>query len=352
MRLDQMKGFSYPTLAIWPQPKPEFGDVWQMHEYKLTEDEKLAWFPRYVETENKHVRLDIYNTYEDAVAVAKEQNPKLILQLNSIGLNESKQESLRLKVEKAVMSKGRLQSEERLMLQEAIRSHKTANDISDSELVLPERFESLRMPLITQLKETLYIRIAGFPKNRIILIRDGESDWSKTGTFNQKTAKYCYRERIAAGFGLSATDHWGKTKAKIRSLLLPRANQLLQLASVKRMLDQARREGQQVLLAGGFVFWYEENGGVGWVVKEASESGAGVKGNTLWEQGKIISKNHGRIVVFPYIKENGECVQGHTKNSPNDGKALPRHPNEYLQLPFKILEDDLLIGLFGELKYE
>ena len=52
------------------------------------------------------------------------------------------------------------------------------------------------------------------------------------------------------------------------------------------------------------------------------------------------------------LKVNGEKVQGHTKNAPHDGKAKPRHPSEYVELPFHVLEDDLMIGLFGELKYE
>ena len=39
---------------------------------------------------------------------------------------------------------------------------------------------------------------------------------------------------------------------------------------------------------------------------------------------------------FPYIKVNGEKVQGHTKNAPHDGKAKPRHPSEYVELPFLV----------------
>lgn len=52
------------------------------------------------------------------------------------------------------------------------------------------------------------------------------------------------------------------------------------------------------------------------------------------------------------VKENGEHVQGHTKNSASDGKALPRHPEHFLELPFEVLEGDLMIGLLGELPYE
>ena len=74
--------------------------------------------------------------------------------------------------------------------------------------------------------------------------------------------------------------------------------------------------------------------------------------NTLWHEGTILSKNHGRIVVAPYIKENGKKVQRHTKNTPHDVKALPRHRDQYVPLPSELLEGDLMIGLFDELHYE
>ncbi|MGY3258705.1 hypothetical protein ACVWWS_000159 [Pseudomonas chlororaphis] len=67
---------------------------------------------------------------------------------------------------------------------------------------------------------------------------------------------------------------------------------------------------------------------------------------------RVISKNHGRIVVLPYIKENGQKVQGHTKNSSHEKKALPRHPDEYVEVPFEVLRGDLMIELFGGLPYE
>ncbi|MNN99278.1 hypothetical protein D3C81_2188730 [compost metagenome] len=57
-------------------------------------------------------------------------------------------------------------------------------------------------------------------------------------------------------------------------------------------------------------------------------------------------------MVLPYIKESGERVKGHTKNGPNDGRAIPRHPDDYVELPFEVLDGDLMIGLFGELPYE
>ncbi|MDO6834067.1 hypothetical protein Q4596_00440 [Pseudoalteromonas carrageenovora] len=49
------------------------------------------------------------------------------------------------------------------------------------------------------------------------------------------------------------------------------------------------------------------------------------------------------------IKVNDPHIKGHTqKNAPID----PRHPNDYVELPFDVLDGDLMIALFGELHYE
>lgn len=72
----------------------------------------------------------------------------------------------------------------------------------------------------------------------------------------------------------------------------------------------------------------------------------------MWKEGTIRSTNHGRLVILPYIKESGEQVRGHTRNGPNDGRAKPRHPDHYVDIPFAQLDGDLMIGLFGELPYE
>jgi hypothetical protein len=103
---------------------------------------------------------------------------------------------------------------------------------------------------------------------------------------------------------------------------------------------------------GSFVFWYESFNNVGWLVKERAADGAGGDAGAVWREGKIVSRNHGRIVVLPYTKENGENVNGHTKNSAHDGKAKPRHPDDVVEIPFEELKGDLMIGLFGELQYE
>jgi hypothetical protein len=83
-----------------------------------------------------------------------------------------------------------------------------------------------------------------------------------------------------------------------------------------------------------------------------THSDRGSEGATLWKQGTILSTNHGRLVILPYIKEDGEHVRGHTRNAPGDGKALPRYPGHFVDIPFRELSGDLMVGLFGELPYE
>lgn len=353
MPYSQIPNFALPTLAMCPQPWYELNGTFMMYEYKLKKTGELKWYIRFIRQGNDIGRADLYNDLKSAFEVATAYNSQIIDNIAILDITDEEKNSLFLKVEKAVMVQSRLINEEQLMLQEAIKRYGLVAGIkSASEILVPNNNENLRFALNEELQMTPFIEIARLYRHGVTLLKNGDNDWTTYAKHTKKTAIFCYREKIARGFDLCGADHWGKTKAKIRTMLLPRANQLLQLASVKRMLADALVRGQRVLLAGSFVFWYEEKGNIGWCIKEASDSDSAKKGHTLWRQGKILSKNHGRIVVFPYIKENGEGVLGHTKNAPNDGKALPRHPDDFVELPFEVLEDDLMIGLFGELRYE
>jgi hypothetical protein len=242
-------------------------------------------------------------------------------------MDAMRKRSLQLKVAKNLQSKERLRDEEALMLAEARRRH--ANDLrSDpSEIVLPAESTPFRQQLSEQLSEMPYLRVAivmvretDRSWHRSILYLSHDNKWSKPYTAGERSAEKAMRARIANAFGYSADNHWGKTKAKIRQILLPRANQLLQLASVRRMLAEALANGQKVLVSNGIVFWDEEDGGIGWQVKQTTSTKES-EGSTLWKEGTIRSINHGRLVILPYIRESGEQVHGHTRNGPNDGRA-------------------------------
>jgi len=56
------------------------------------------------------------------------------------------------------------------------------------------------------------------------------------GYISRQAATWEHRARIADAFGLQPAQHWGRTKAAIRKMLLPRAIDMLQLQPTKEML--------------------------------------------------------------------------------------------------------------------
>ncbi|AIZ34745.1 MULTISPECIES: hypothetical protein [Pseudomonas] len=352
MRLDQMPYHSMPTLAVLPFRQFRIGWTWQLRALKLFPDSQLSWKRYFYDNGSGHARVAVFASYEEAMEAADEFNSRTSELVVQAVPDPVLQSSTTLKVEKALTAARRIQGEEELMEREAIKRNAHLPRLSVQELKLHNTMESLRQPLYEELERAPYVDVVALPHFNTCLRRVDDQTWEQIGALSPKRSQICLREVTAKGFGLSGADHWGRTKAQIRALLLPRANQLLQLASVKQMLAEARMRGQRVLVCGGFVFWYEDDGVPRWVVKNTGGESNSDEGNTLWHEGTILSKNHGRIVVLPYIKENGEKVQGHTKNAPHDGKALPRHSEQYVTLPFEILDGDLMIGLFGELHYE
>lgn len=355
VKWSEMKRASDVVLAVWPHYRPLF-ERWFMQE--LVDKGELApiWRERMVPGDNDTVFADHYPDRETAVAAANALNPSLRQTLSARDIDLVVKRSLALKIDKALQAKQRLQDEEGLMLAEALRRHADDERPKADTLKLAPDSERYRQDLAEQLAAMPYLRVAkvGRSNNRwthALLYLGPDGVWSKPYHAGEKAALTAERAKIANGFGLSASAHWGKTKAAIRQILLPRANQLLQLASVQRMLAEALARGERVLVSNGIVFWYEPDGGIGWQVKETSSTRES-EGATIWREGTILSTNHGRLVVLPYIKEGGEQVRGHTKNGPNDGRALPRHRDHYVEIPFSLYDGDLMIGLFGELPYE
>ena len=353
MRKENLPGYGYPVLAVWPQLWYEAGR-WQMYEYKLKPDGKLAWYKAFIQVDDR-VKADVYENYQEAIEVANIRNTQLLQSITTFEHEPELIRSLELKAIKAIQAKTRLANEEQLMLAEAKRRSQHLPRVDIASLELDDKAEGYREQLYEQLLQMPYLQVVFVhsDNNRCILYQKSAQNlkWFKVDALTNRGAEIAERSKIANGFGFSGAEHWGKTKAAIRALLLPRANQLLQLASVQRLLAEARANGRRVLVAGGYVFWYEEEGQIGWQIKENNRSGETAE-EAIWREGTIVSKNHGRLVILPFIKESGECVQGHTRNAPHDGPAKPRHPDHYVELPFEVLRDDLMIGLFGELPYE
>jgi hypothetical protein len=351
MRLSKLPGYGLPELVFWPQPKYERNE-WSIYCLKLRTDGTLAWYRHFVDRGTEYRAYgDDYHSYVLAKERAIELNNGVDFNIDDLPLSPEEKESLHLKVDKALTAKKRLMDEEELMLSVAMKRHTKDPRLSSDKLIIKPANENIRQSLFEALSTMPYLHFVTLSTFRVYLQLTGPNtwEWSNAGA---REAKIGYKERIARGFGLSGAAHWGKTKATIRSMLLPQANKLLQHASVKRMLDEALCNGQKVLVSGNFVFWFEDKDQIGWSVKAVNDSEITSSGNTLWKEGTIISKNHGRIVVLPYTKESGEHVRGYTKNAPNDGNALPRHKTEYVELPFEVLDGDLMIGLLGELNYE
>jgi hypothetical protein len=341
-----------PTLAVLPFRQFHIGWSWQLRALKLFPDSQLAWKRYFYDNGNGHARVAVFTSHEEAMEAANELNQRTNERVAQAITDPVLQASTILKVDKALMAARRIHDEEGLMEREAIKRNAHLPRPAIQELKLPKQMDRLRQPLHEQLERAPYLEVVALPTFNVCLRRTEDLKWEQIGALSPKLSQICLRELTAKGFGLSGADHWGRTKAQVRALLLPRANQLLQLASVRQILAEARMRGQRVLVCGGFVFWFEDDGVPRWIVKNTGGESNSDEGTTLWHEGTILSKNHGRIVVLPYIKENGEQVQGHTKNAPHDGKALPRHRDQYVTLPFEILEGDLMIGLFGEMHYE
>ncbi len=339
-------------LAIWPNYRP-IADRYFMIELVETEDGGVRWRDRRIPTERGFVMSEHHPDFPTALAAAERLNPTLAAALAARDIPEIERTSLTLKVRKALQSRQRLDDEERLMLAEAVRRHQDTPRQAPGDLKLHPEAEPYREELARELATYSYLRMALLRNSnrQVVLYRDADDLWSKPYLAGEKSAVSAMRARIANAFKFHQDQHWGQVKARIRAELLPRANQLLQLASVQRMLADALARGERVLVSNGIVFWYEPDGQLGWTVK-ATSSDKGQDGETLWREGTILSTNHGRLVVLPYIKESGEEVRGHTKNGPGDGRAKPRHPQHYVEIPFRELKGDLMIGLFGELPYE
>ena len=268
-------------------------------------------------------------------------------------LGEQSQSSIMLKLSKAYVASLRRDDEEAMMFVEGKKRH--------AALIAPPRSAIIAGSdedtdeIHSALQELPYLRtiVVGRGYGRsLVRSLDGLS-WRRVtnGYISRQGATWAHRARIADAFGLDSADHWGRTKAAIRKILLPRAIDMLQLQPMKDMLAEALAAGRHAVVLDRFVFWYEPDGGIGWTVKEIGAYDKANADAVEWAAGTIISKNFGRIVVLPFIKDDGTHVTGHTRNAPGDGPAKPRKPSEAKEITFTRLQGDAMLGLLGELPY-
>ncbi|MGN6819208.1 MAG: hypothetical protein ACTHJR_11130 [Sphingomonas sp.] len=298
-------------------------------------------------------RAEVERDETQAKKLARKLTRDLGQNLDIAVLGEHGQNSTLLKLSKAYLASRRREDEEAMMFIEGQKRHAGTITPPRSAIVAPSDADA--DDIHRALQELPYLRtvVVGHGVTRALAHSADGLTWRRlsNGYISRKGATWGHRARIADAFGLHPAEHWGRTKAAIRKILLPRAIDMLQLQPMKEMLAEALAAGRHAVVLDRFVFWYEPDGDIGWTVKEIGAHDAKHADAVEWAAGTIISKNFGRIVVLPFIKDDGTHVAGHTRNAPGDGPAKPRKPGESKHIAFTRLQGDAMLGLLGELPY-
>lgn len=298
-------------------------------------------------------RAEVERDEIEAKKLARKLTRELGQNLDIAVLGEHEQSSILLKLSKAYLASRRREDEEAMMFIEGRKRHAGRIAPPRSAIIAPSEADA--DDIHCALQELPYLRtiVVGRGVTRALAHSTDGLTWRRlsNGYISRKGATWGYRARIADAFGLHPAEHWGRTKATIRKILLPRAIDMLQLQPMKEMLAEALAAGRHAVVLDRFVFWYEPDGDIGWIVKEIGAHDAKHADAVEWAAGTIISRNFGRIVVLPFIKDDGTHVAGHTRNAPGDGPAKPRKPGEAKDIAFTRLQGDAMLGLLGELPY-
>jgi hypothetical protein len=128
-------------------------------------------------------------------------------------------------------------------------------------------------------------------------------------------------------------------KSRLLRRLKPEVLGILHRQDIQERLDRARTEGHAFVVFGDWGFlWNPER--ERWEQRDferpETDGGPG-RGSCLWREGRIISNNHGRIIVLPLTKADGTNVDGYTRNAPHQGRSEPRANS--IEIPFKVYDD-------------
>jgi hypothetical protein len=127
-------------------------------------------------------------------------------------------------------------------------------------------------------------------------------------------------------------------KSRLLAQLKPEVLDALHRKDVQDLLAKARLENKSFVVIGDWGFWWNAQAGH-WEQREfeRGESGnADAPGSRLWREGRIWSRNHGRIIVLPFTKADGTNVDGYTRNAPYHGRAEPKAEPE--EIPFEVYD--------------
>ncbi|WP_170790253.1 hypothetical protein [Ruegeria lacuscaerulensis] len=86
---------------------------------------------------------------------------------------------------------------------------------------------------------------------------------------------------------------------------------------LEEMLSEALSAGISLVSLRGLLFVRSENN---WRPVRVHPD---VKSEAVWEQGRVVSNNYGRLIIPPHIRD-GELVDGYTRNGPGEGCSALR----------------------------
>jgi hypothetical protein len=148
-------------------------------------------------------------------------------------------------------------------------------------------------------------------------------EWGQYETYERKR-QIADRAVIADAFGMNPKDDWRKVRGALLKMLKPSNLDMLHQKDVQAALEKARAAGRTLVVIRQLAFLWDEEVGE-WLLREVERcDGATASKCTLWAEGPIESTNYGRIIVLPYLREDGTKVVGHTRNAAYQGRAEPR----------------------------
>jgi len=140
-------------------------------------------------------------------------------------------------------------------------------------------------------------------------------------------------------FGERPEGNWRDVKARIQGRIKPDALTFLHRKDIQERLAKALEEGKRFVVFRDWGFWWNEETRK-WEERQFERGGSGsgnAPGSRVWREGRILSRNHGRIIVLPFTKADGTDVDGHTRNAPGQGRAEPKATPEII--PFEVYDD-------------
>lgn len=224
---------------------------------------------------------------------------------------------------------------ERMAREDAFLRVKAAEKAA-ADGVLPPACEALSLVGQTaseSVLERIAVELCGKPYLRHVLMDDGGylrlyvsenrlawKEWGQYETYRRKR-RIADRAVIADAFGMDPKDNWLKVRGALLKMLKPINLDMLHRKDVQEALEGARAAGRTLVVIRQLAFLWDEEAGK-WQLREVERrDGATATSYSLWAEGPIESTNYGRIIVLPYVKEDGTKVVGYTRSAPYEGRA-------------------------------